>query len=98
MLYAVRFHDRPDRLPVRRQHLQAHIDWLDEHKDAVLVAGSLRHEPDEEPVGGLWLVEAACKAEVESLLLTDPFHVHGLRQSHEILCWTKAFPGRRVPI
>lgn len=98
MLYAVRFHDRPERLPVRRQQLQAHVKWLDEHRDVVLVGGSLRNELDEEPVGGLWLVQAPDKAAVEGLLRTDPFWVHGLRQSYEILHWCKAFPERQVSV
>jgi hypothetical protein len=29
MLFAVRFHDRPDRFAVRREFLAAHIAWLD---------------------------------------------------------------------
>lgn len=96
MLFAVRFHDRPDRLDVRRAHLPAHIQWVDAHKDVVLVAGSLRREPGNDPVGGLWIVELPGKREVEALIATDPFAVHGLRESYEILHWSKALPQHRA--
>lgn len=96
MLYAVRFFDNPDQSHVRQQQMQAHVQWLDEHKDVVLIGGSLRDAPGEPPVGGLWLVEAPDKATVELLLQTDPFWVHGLPQGYEIFFWSKAFPDRKV--
>lgn len=98
MLFAVRFHDRTGRAEVRRDRLQAHIDWLDEHKDVVLVGGSLRKELGESPVGGLWLVEAPDKNAVEALIQSDPFSIHGLRECHEIFHWSKAFPERKVSV
>jgi uncharacterized protein len=92
MLYAVRFHDRPDRAQVRQQQLQAHVDWLGQHRDIILVGGSLRQQAGENPVGGLWLVQADSKAQIERLMQSDPFWVHGLRERCEILLWSKALP------
>jgi uncharacterized protein YciI len=98
MLFIVRFTDKPECLSTRKQFLPAHLQWPDQHQQTVLVAGSLRPEPDAAPVGGLWVVEAQNKTEVESLFLTDPFWVQGLRQSFEILHLSKAFPERKVPV
>ena len=98
MLYVVRFTDRPDRHHTRAHFRADHISWLDVHKDTILVAGSLRLEDGQDAVGGLWVVEAANKQTIEELLQSDPFWVHGLRQSYEILCWSKAFPERKVPV
>ena len=98
MLFAVRFHDQKDRAEVRCQQLQAHINWLDEHRELVLIGGSLRKELGENPVGGIWLVEAPDKNAVEVLIQSDPFSIHGLRERHEILLWSKAFPERKVPV
>lgn len=98
MLFVVRFTDKPDRLATRREFLPAHIAWLDQHKDMILAAGSLRPEPGEEAVGGLWIVDAKDRRTIETLLLTDPFWVQGLRDRCEIMYWSKAFPDRRVPI
>ena len=97
-LYVVRFTDRPDALALRKQHLSAHLDWLDRHQELILVAGSLRPEPGQDAVGGLWAVEAPDRKAIEVLLQSDPFWVHGLRQGYEILHWSKAFPERKVPV
>ena len=90
MLFAVLFTDKPEHGALRAEHLQAHIDWVDQHKNVVLVAGSLRIEPQATPKGGLWIVEAESKASVIQIMATDPFYTCGLRQSVELLYWSKA--------
>ena len=98
MLFVVRFTDKPGTLPLRQQFLPAHVEWLDEQKSTILVAGSVRPEPDAAPVGGVWIVEAESKAAIETLLKSDPFWLNGIRQGYEILHWHKAFPDRKVPV
>jgi uncharacterized protein len=94
MLFVVNFADRADRLLVRQQYLPDHLRWLDANSERVLVAGSLRREPDAAPIGGLWIVEAPSRSDLEALLEGDPFWIHGLRESWTILHWSKAFPDR----
>lgn len=96
MLFAVIFTDKPGHGGLRAEYLQAHIDWVDAHKDTVLVAGSLRTEPAETPKGGLWVVEAVSREAVFELMKTDPFHAHGLREAVEVLYWSKALPHRKA--
>ncbi|MDH3317589.1 MAG: YciI family protein [Gammaproteobacteria bacterium] len=98
MLFVVRFTDKQDRKEVREQFLQAHVDWLDQHKQHVLVGGSLRRTPGEQPVGGLWIVEAESRSEIQQLIRSDPFWINGLRQNYEILHWSKAFADSKVPV
>ncbi len=98
MLFAVRFQDHLEQHETRHRYLKAHIEWLDQNADCVLVGGSLRISPDEMPVGGLWIVRAKTKEAVELLIETDPFWVQGLRSSVEILYWSKAFEDREVPV
>ena len=92
MFYVVRFHDRADRLAVRERWLAAHVAWVGARRDRVLVAGSLRAAPGDAPVGGLWIVEAESRAEVEAIVATDPFWTEGLRERVEIWHWSKALP------
>jgi hypothetical protein len=98
MLFIVQFTERPGSLPLRQELLPAHLRWLEEHRDAVLVAGSLRPEPDAVPVGACWIVDADSKLAVEALLRTDPFWIEGLRAGHEVYHWSKAFPERAVQV
>jgi uncharacterized protein YciI len=90
MLFAVLFTDRPDQGALRATHLQAHIDWVAAHQAQVRVAGSLREQLGQVPKGGLWIVESESKESVHQLLQTDPFWTCGLRQSVEVLHWSKA--------
>jgi uncharacterized protein YciI len=94
MLFAVIFTDKPGHGALRAEHLKAHIEWVEEHKDAVLVAGSLRSEPEAAPKGGLWVVEAASKEAVIELMKSDPFYRCGLRQGVEVFHWSKALERR----
>jgi hypothetical protein len=85
-------------LAIRKEFLPAHLEWLKKHEAIIRVAGSLRLETDTAPVGAMWVVEAKDKKEIKALLSSDPFWVHGLRQSVEILHWFKAFPDKQVPV
>ena len=91
-LFAVRFHDKPGAGELRRQLLQAHLEWVAAHQDVVRVAGSLRDTPDGTPVGGLWVIRARDKAAVEALIATDPFTTGGLRAGWDIHYCSKALP------
>jgi hypothetical protein len=44
MLFAVIFTDKPAGGEIRAANLQAHIEWLEQHRDVIPVGGSLRHE------------------------------------------------------
>ena len=98
MLFILRFTNNPDRPELIGQYYPAHVEWLKERDSVILVPGATRTEPDAPPVGGLWIVRADSKSEVEALFRTDPFWLQGLRQSYEILYWSKAFPGKTVPV
>ena len=90
MLFAVLFTDRPDQGALRATHLQAHIDWVAAHQAQVRMACSLREQLGQVPRGGVWIVEWESKQCVHQLMQTDPFWTYGLRQSAEVLHWSKA--------
>ena len=98
MRFVIRFVDNPKKQAVRRRHLDAHLSWLADRRQSILVAGSLREEPDGDPIGAWWVVEAGSKSEVEELFMSDPFWTNGLRQSVEILHWSIAFPDDQTLI
>ena len=96
MLFVVRFTDKPDSEIIREQQLAAHVSWLDERRQTILVAGSLREDPEASPIGAFWVVEAKRKSDVEELYKSDPFWTSGLREGVEILHWSKAFPDEQA--
>ncbi|MEB6536146.1 YciI family protein [Pantoea stewartii] len=91
MLFAVRFYDRADRADIRNIYMDAHLQWLESVRSGVLIAGSLREHATAHPDDALWIVEAASKETVETLLKQDPFWQEGLRQNVNIRLWSKAF-------
>jgi hypothetical protein len=93
MLFVVILTDRPNTAALRQQWLPAHLEWL-KQQTAVRQAGSLREQPDANPIGGCWVVEAPDSAAVSSLIESDPFWVNGLRQSVRVLHWSLVFPER----
>ena len=96
MLFIIRFTDKANTQAMREQNIAAHIIWLSERKDSILVAGSLREEQDSNPVGAFWVVEAASKSEAEEIFKSDPFWSSGMREHVEILHWAKAFPDEKA--
>lgn len=98
MLFAVLFTDKPGHNLLRVEYLQSQFDWVDKNKHVVLVAGSLRIEPQYDPKGELSMVEAQSKDDVMQILATDPFYTCGLRQSIEVLHFSKAFEHHFAPV
>ena len=91
MLFAIRFTDKPDCISLRERYLDEHLVWLHVRRNHIHVAGSLRETADSSPLGGLWIVEANSRHEVEKLYASDPFWVNGLRENVEILNFSSAF-------
>ena len=96
MLFAVMFEDEPAQAEdLRRKHLPDHLQFLEKNRERLIAAGPLLSAADETQ-GGLWLVEADDREEVEQLVREDPFWPTGLRKSVRIAQWKKVFAeGRR---
>ncbi|MCC7198501.1 MAG: hypothetical protein IT483_03205 [Gammaproteobacteria bacterium] len=98
MLFIVKLTDKPGALATRQQYLSDHRAWLAANSAHIRVTGALRHDPDGQPFGGLWIVEADTKAFVEQLLTADPFWIHGLRESRDVWAWSRGFPESKISL
>ena len=97
MLFIIRFTDKQGCQTIRDQYLNAHVSWLDERRESVLVAGSLREKSNSNPVGAFWVVEAKTKSEAAEIFKSDPFWTNGMREKKvEIYHWSKAFPDEKA--
>jgi uncharacterized protein len=73
MLYVVLFEDNANLgTDVRRQHMPAHLSFLEKNAARIKAAGPLR-APSGDPAGGLWIVEADSAEVVDTLVKEDPF-------------------------
>lgn len=93
MLFVVRFTDRPNSQKIHERNFTAHVSWLDKRRDSVPVARSLREESDSNPIGAFWVVKASNKSEASEVFKSDLFWTSGMRESVEVLHWSKAFPN-----
>lgn len=99
MLFAVRFQDIDDPMPIRKANNDAHMAWLGENAESIVAAGPLFADgPGSAPVGAMWLVRAEDRAAVERLIAQDPFMKAGLRARTEILQWARGYPAHKVEI
>ena len=96
MLFIVQFEDKPGVADLRQKLMAEHFAFLDSRKDKVLVAGSVREIPSDQPLGGLWIVEAEDEAQVRDIFKDDPFWVNDMRAGVRINRWVKAFPDRKT--
>ena len=91
MKYIVLFEDSDDADPdTRKQHMSAHLSFLEANASTVNAAGPL-FTIEGEGAGGLWLVDADSMEMVEQLIREDPFWPTGLRKSYSILNWKQVF-------
>ncbi|CZF86244.1 YciI family protein [Grimontia marina] len=84
------FTDTPEMLEYRKQHGQAHLDFLRANQSEILVGGGLRDEEGGVYVGGLWIMEVASLARAKAIIEQDPYYVPEFR-SYQLKVWGKAF-------
>ncbi len=97
MQFVVFFEDQPGTgMELRLKHMPAHLKFLEKNSELISAAGPLKEE-DDSLAGGLWLVEAQTKNDVQRLVEEDPFWATGMRKSVQILVWQKVFSdGQRL--
>lgn len=94
MPFAILFFDKPGSEALRAELKPAHLDYLTAHEDALLAGGAVLDEQDQ-PIGGLLVVDAEDRAAAERFIGDDPFQQGGLIASVRVLPWRQAFFNRR---
>ncbi len=92
MRFVALLEDRPDTGALRDANQEAHEAFLRQYKGTILMAGALRQQAGDRPIGGLWLFEADSREAVEAIIARDPFYTAGMRASIRVLTWGTA-PG-----
>ena len=78
MLYVVLFEDNANLgSDVRRQHMPAHLSFLEKNAARIKGAGPLR-APSGDAAGGLWVVEAESPDVVDALVKERPILANGI--------------------
>jgi hypothetical protein len=77
MLFAVHCVDAPGVDAIRNRYLSPHKDYLVSQKHILVVGGALTNASDE-PVGSLYIVNAADRKAAEAFSKNDPFTSAGV--------------------
>jgi uncharacterized protein YciI len=81
MQFAVVAYDRPGTAELRTLHYPAHRDHLataTQKGIGILLSGPLLADSNAEPIGSLFVFEAASRDAVDEFLRSDPFHKNGV--------------------
>jgi len=89
--FVVLFEENPAADPsIRERVFPEHISYLAKNFSYVTAAGTVFYETGRR-FGGMWVVQAAERREVEALVTEDPFWPTDLRKCYKILEWRVVF-------
>jgi uncharacterized protein YciI len=92
-VFALMGRDGPQGLDLRGKHREAHLANLRVlvEADRVLYAGPLL-DPAGSPCGSLVVFEADSLAQAQAFAASDPYVIHGVFASHEVIETRRVFP------
>ncbi|PCJ06113.1 MAG: hypothetical protein COB16_14200 [Rhodobacteraceae bacterium] len=78
--WTVSFQDSPEMTKIRADKLRrnAHIAYVRGHPE-LQIGGPLSLSPQQDFPGAIWTVEAETRADVEKLVVKDPYYIPSLR-------------------
>jgi uncharacterized protein YciI len=84
MLYIIYQEDRPDAAAIRAATREAHLAYLEEHKDILVLGGALLAEDGKTRLGSVLIVNVAGREAAEAFSADEPFRKAGLFKSVKI--------------
>ena len=84
MLYILYNEDRPDGQAIREATREAHLAYLDRHKDKVVLGGGLLSEDGATRLGSVFIINVPSRKAAEAFSAEEPFRKAGLFQTVKI--------------
>lgn len=91
MQFAIIATDKPNSEQIRDRLRSRRLEWLTANQKRIAATGGLVDDNNRHVNGGLMIVDAANRAEVEKFAAEDPFTAAGLYQKVEIIRWRKVY-------
>jgi len=92
MLYVINCEDKPDSLEVRLANREAHLGYLKNFQDHLIMAGPFL-DAKEQPIGSMLIMDFANERIATDFSAGDPYYLAGLFQSVTIRPWRKTLPA-----
>ena len=79
--WTVTFQDAPEMTKIRadKARRDAHIAYV-RGRPGLQIGGALAMRPQQDFPGAIWTIEAETRAEVEKMVLKDPYYIPSLRR------------------
>lgn len=84
MLYILYNEDRPDGLAIREATREAHLAYLERHKDKLVLGGGLLSEDGKTRLGSVFILNVPDRKTAEAFSADEPFRKGGLFKTTKI--------------
>jgi uncharacterized protein YciI len=84
VLYILYNEDRPDGLAIREATRDAHLAYLERHKDKLVLGGGLLSEDGQTRVGSVFIINVPDRKAAEAFSADEPFRKAGLFRTTKI--------------
>lgn len=84
MLYILYNEDRPDGLAIREATRDAHLAYLERHKDKLVLGGGLLSEDGQTRLGSVFIINVPNRKAAEAFSADEPFRKAGLFQTIKV--------------
>lgn len=84
MLYILYNEDRPDGLAIREATREAHLAYLERHKDKLVLGGGLLSEDGKTRLGSVFILNVPDRGAAEAFSADEPFRKAGLFRTTKI--------------
>ncbi len=84
MLYILYNEDRPDGLAIREETRDAHLAYLERHKDKLVLGGGLLSEDGQTRLGSVFIINVPDRKAAEAFSADEPFRKAGLFRTTKI--------------
>ena len=84
MLYILYNEDRPDGLTIREATREAHLAYLERHKDKLVLGGGLLSEDGKTRLGSVFIINVPDRKSAEAFSAEEPFRKAGLFKTTKI--------------
>lgn len=91
-MYAVYCKDKQGGLQLRLNNRAAHLAFLENHRDKVVLVGPLMTEDRQSMIGSLLVMDFKERAELDAFLAEDPYAKAGVFESVEVHPFRKVMP------
>lgn len=91
MPFFIETFDKPGHAHVRTRERDAHLQFLDRHKELLLACGAKLTDEGENAGGGVYVVDVDTREDAERFIAQDPFALAGLFERVKIVRWRKAY-------